>query len=138
MDKNKIKYFRERLLEEKENALNTLKMMEDHHPTDESIREYMQELSFYDNNPSDYSAELTMATMQANLENHQRYRVTQIDEALEKTRDGTYGTCQVCGTDVSEERLELVPETDICTRCAKNRLEPHKSDTDRPVEEEIW
>lgn len=137
MDKNKIEYFKERLLKEKDNAMNILKMMEEHHPTDESMKEYIQEFSFYDNHPADIGSELSVTTMQANLENHQRYRITEIDKALEKIEDGTYGDCQICGAVVPEERLELMPEANICIECAQNKSDAYKSDTDRPVEEDV-
>ncbi|MDI9476519.1 MAG: TraR/DksA C4-type zinc finger protein [Natronincolaceae bacterium] len=137
MDKEKIEYFKKKLLKEKEDALNVLKIMEERHPTDQSLKEYIQELSFYDNHPADIATELTTATMQANLENHQRYRITEIDRALEKIEDGTYGSCQICGADVLEERLELMPEANICINCARDKLDAYKSDTDRPAEEDV-
>jgi len=137
LDKNKMKYFKNRLLEEKNSTMSTLKMMEDHQPTDGSMREYTEELSAYDNHPADLGTEMFMMTMQAALENHERYRITEIDRALEKIDDGTYGSCQLCGTDVPEERLEIMPEANICMECAKGKLEAHKLSTDRPVEEEV-
>lgn len=137
LDKNKIEYFKNKLLKEKRNVMNILKTMEEHHPTDLSLKEYMGELSFYDNHPADCASELFIMTMQANLENHERYRITEIDRALEKIKDGTYGNCQLCGAHISEERLELIPEANICIECAKDKLESHKSDTDRPAEEDV-
>jgi len=137
LDKDKIEHYKEKLLKEKEDAMNILRTMEERHPTKESMKEYIQELSFYDNHPADIGTELSMAAMQANLENHQRYRITEIDRALEKIENGTYGSCQICGADVSEERLELMPEANICIECAKSKLEAYKLDTDRPAEEDV-
>ena len=137
MDKDKIEHFKNKLLKEKEDAMKILRMMEERHPTDKSMKEYIQELSFYDNHPADIGTELFTATMQANLENHQRYRITEIDKALEKIEDGTYGSCQICGDEVSEERLELMPEANICIKCAQNKFDAYKSDRDRPVEEDV-
>lgn len=95
--------------------------MEEHHPTDLSLKEYTGELSFYDNHPADHSSELFTMTMQTDLENHQRYRIAEIDKALERIEDGTYGNCQFCGASIPEERLELMPEVSICIKCADDR-----------------
>lgn len=132
-----MEYFKRKLLEERENAVNTLKMMEKNHPKSESLREYTQELSFYDNHPADHGSELFIMTMQANLENHQRYRIVEIDRALENIEEGIYGKCLLCGVGVPEDRLELMPEANVCIKCAEGKLEAYKLDKDRPVEEDI-
>lgn len=137
LDRNKLEYFKKKLLEEKANVLNTLKRMEEHQPNDASMREYTEELSAYDNHPADLGTEMFMTAMQANLENHNRYRITEIDRALEKIEEGTYGKCQLCGSEVAEERLEIMPEANICMKCAEEKLEAHKLSDDRPVEEEL-
>ncbi|QGX97736.1 TraR/DksA family transcriptional regulator [Roseovarius faecimaris] len=41
-----------------------------------------------------------------------------IDAALERIEAGTYGECQKCGEDISEERLDLLPDTPFCKNCA--------------------
>ncbi len=122
MDKNKIEHFKNRLLKEKKNVMNILKTMKEHQPTGLSLKEYTGELSFYDNHPADYGSELFITTMQTNLGDHQRYRIAEIDKALEKIEDGTYGSCQLCGANIPEERLKLMPEVSICIKCAEDRL----------------
>lgn len=37
-----------------------------------------------------------------------------IEKALARMDDGTYGTCEVCGTDIGEARLEVMPSTRVC------------------------
>ncbi len=41
----------------------------------------------------------------------------QLDEALERIENGTYGICRVCGKEIGHERLEAVPTTTICYDC---------------------
>ncbi len=38
----------------------------------------------------------------------------EIDEALWRIEDGTYGTCAVCGAVIPEERLDAVPYAVLC------------------------
>ena len=41
----------------------------------------------------------------------------QIDEALNRVDDGTYGTCANCGVVMSDKRLAAVPWTPYCVDC---------------------
>jgi RNA polymerase-binding transcription factor len=42
-----------------------------------------------------------------------------IHEALDRIRDGTYGTCVTCGRTIPRERLDLLPYADECSACAE-------------------
>ena len=37
-----------------------------------------------------------------------------IEKALQRMDDGTYGTCEVCGNEIGEARLEVMPATRVC------------------------
>ena len=41
----------------------------------------------------------------------------QIDEALLRLEDGTYGICEDCGREISEDRLQAVPFAQRCIQC---------------------
>ena len=45
-------------------------------------------------------------------------RVDELDRALARIEDGTYGRCVVCDGPIGIERLEALPGTDTCIRCA--------------------
>lgn len=40
-----------------------------------------------------------------------------INEALEKIKEGTYGKCAQCGKDIPAERLEIRPTSIYCIDC---------------------
>lgn len=44
-----------------------------------------------------------------------------VERALEKVFDGTYGSCDVCGTDILEARLEAAPDSVLCIEHARSR-----------------
>ena len=49
-------------------------------------------------------------------------RIREIDEALERVADGTYGFCAGCGSTIPLERLRALPTTPECIECsAKSR-----------------
>jgi DnaK suppressor protein len=47
-----------------------------------------------------------------------RSRLLQIDQALARLDDGTYGACEVCGEPIGEERLDALPGAARCIRCS--------------------
>ena len=44
--------------------------------------------------------------------------LVQIGKARAALAAGTYGTCEVCGTDISEGRMEARPASTRCVHCA--------------------
>lgn len=44
-----------------------------------------------------------------------------IDEALGKLDEGTYGRCEDCGEEISEERLKILPFATYCRDCQEKR-----------------
>lgn len=41
----------------------------------------------------------------------------EIDTALEKLKEGTYGVCELCGKPVGLKRLKVVPSARLCIKC---------------------
>ncbi len=44
--------------------------------------------------------------------------IRRIRAALARMRDGEYGYCAKCGEAISEERLDVLPDTPFCKTCA--------------------
>ena len=44
--------------------------------------------------------------------------ITQIRAALKRIEDGSYGDCVRCGEPIAEARLDALPWTPLCRRCA--------------------
>lgn len=44
--------------------------------------------------------------------------IKNIDSALIKVEDGTYGTCDSCGEAIGDARLEALPASTLCIGCA--------------------
>jgi len=45
------------------------------------------------------------------------YMLTEIESAIARLEDGSYGTCLLCGETVEWKRLEAVPSTKQCLPC---------------------
>ena len=47
-----------------------------------------------------------------------RHHLEEVDAALSRVRQGTYGVCEVCGEPIGAERLAARPTARTCIRCA--------------------
>ncbi len=45
-------------------------------------------------------------------------KVKEIKRALDRLAKGDYGVCEICGKPIEEARLELLPYTTLCSKCA--------------------
>lgn len=55
------------------------------------------------------------------LEKQLYEQLADIEHALRKIKDGTYGLCDSCGKPIAENRLEALPQASLCIECkAKN------------------
>ena len=46
-------------------------------------------------------------------------RLTHIESALRKIEEGTYGKCEECNKEISEDVLKTAPESKLCKECKK-------------------
>lgn len=73
----------------------------------------------YDIASSERERELTLM-----LGDRDREKLSEIDEALERINDNTYGICEECGEPIAEDRLRALPFTRVCVECqSKNERE---------------
>lgn len=74
-----------------------------------------------ENNYRDHMADQGSATfsreLDQSLEEQARETLAQIERALERMDAGTYGACTRCTTAIPAERLEAMPEAELCLTC---------------------
>jgi len=51
------------------------------------------------------------------LNENERLRLQEVDEALDRIATGTYGICEECGGPISLKRLEVRPVAKYCVPC---------------------
>ncbi|WP_433799189.1 TraR/DksA family transcriptional regulator [Actinomycetospora sp. CA-084318] len=64
--------------------------------------------------PGDYGTEVEEFMDAEAMEDLTARQVTEIDEALARIDDGSWGRCVVCGRDIDAERLEARPQAERC------------------------
>jgi len=55
------------------------------------------------------------------LSDRERSKVKNIDDALERLEEGSYGVCDACGLEIAEERLTAMPFTRLCRDCQQDQ-----------------
>lgn len=53
-----------------------------------------------------------------------REKLTQMDKALSRLEDGSFGICEDCGRKIEEARLLVAPYAPCCVRCQEQRELP--------------
>jgi DnaK suppressor protein len=53
------------------------------------------------------------------IDEEAKQTVQLIDAALARIKDGSYGTCAICGEEIPEKRLAALPYATTCMNCAE-------------------
>jgi DnaK suppressor protein len=69
-----------------------------------------------DQHIADHASEILEREMDWTLEENAEHILGEIEQALARLDDGTYGKCAVCGEAIPEERLDAVPYATLCVR----------------------
>ena len=116
MDKERLEYFKDLLTKRREGlvaeASQTIVEMSD------------DEETFPD--PTDRASLETDRNFLLRIRDRERKLIMKIDEALERIEDSTFGICELCGDDISEERLKARPVTTLCIDCKTDSEEKEK------------
>jgi len=59
------------------------------------------------------------------IEDHESERLFEVDDALRRMGDGTYGVCELCGEQIPLKRLVAVPVAKLCIDCQGDAERQH-------------
>jgi len=117
LTKPQLKQFRQALLVERAKFAGEIKSIAQE--TSKSPREASGDLSGYTVHMADMSADTYEREVSMGLVSSEQEVLYQIDEALKRMDEGTYGTCQQCNKLISLSRLKAVPYTALCITCQR-------------------
>jgi RNA polymerase-binding transcription factor DksA len=80
----------------------------------ETETETISELSSFDQHQGDIGTETFEREKDFSLLEQLEAEIGDLDAALRKIDDGTYGMCEICGKQIEPERLEAMPGTRTC------------------------
>ncbi len=116
LDKKTIQRFKKILLKEREQIVGELRQ------TFESSQEMGQDgiQDIGDEAANIYNKQLLLS-----LNENERMMLREVDEALDRIENGTYGICEECGGPIGLKRLMVKPVAKYCVPC-KTKLEKGK------------
>ena len=117
MTKQQLKQFRQLLLQERAKFAGEIKAIA--RETSKNPREASGDLSAYTVHMADLSSDTYERELAMNIVSSEQEVLYQIDDALKRFDDGTYGSCQQCAKPISMSRLKAVPYTSLCISCQR-------------------
>ena len=82
--------------------------------TSESEDDSLGELSSVDQHQADVGTETFNRERDLSILERVQAELADVEHALQRLDDGTYGSCEACGQPIDENRLEAVPAARFC------------------------
>jgi len=107
---------KQRLDEERVRLEETKATFDDEHLRDESEDDSISELSSNDQHPADIGSETFEREKDLSILEQVEAELADVEHALRRLEDGTYGICEACGQPIDEARLEALPAARFCLK----------------------
>ncbi|MDO8488769.1 MAG: TraR/DksA family transcriptional regulator [Candidatus Omnitrophota bacterium] len=118
--KQDLKDFKKIVLKRKEEVLDDLK-----HISDDTLRKSQKEasgdISGYTYHMADVATDNYDREFSLGLASNERKSLYELDDALKRIEDGTFGICDDCKGVITKIRLKAVPSAHLCIKCQKKR-----------------
>jgi RNA polymerase-binding protein DksA len=111
-----VEHFRELLLDERRRVSEAIEFLHEENPG--SIEDETQETRI-DQHLADSATVTVDRELDYSLEEHSTYVLKEIEAALQRIEEGTFGSCARCGKPIGEERLEARPWATLCIECKR-------------------
>jgi RNA polymerase-binding transcription factor DksA len=105
---------RDRLGDEQERLAAMRSQYESEHLTTESESDSVSELSAHAQHQADLGTETFNRERDLSILEHIEAELSDVEHALHRLDDGTYGSCEACGRPISADRLEAMPAARFC------------------------
>jgi len=116
MEKEKVEFFKELLNERLEKLLSEAeKTVEDMSDDEETFPD-----------PTDRASLESDRNFLLRIRDRESKLIVKVKEALERVENDTFGICEVCGEEISEERLKARIVTTLCIDCKTEEEEKEK------------
>lgn len=113
MDRETLK---QQLLQERERLQREIAQLDAE--LSESLEDSSEE-SPYDQHMAETAGITLDREIDLTLEENARASIAQIDRALQKLENGSYGLCDKCGQPIGEARLRIAPFATLCVECKR-------------------
>jgi RNA polymerase-binding transcription factor DksA len=105
---------RQRLEDERARLAEVRSGLSEGNGLDESEGESLAELSSIDQHQADLGTETFEREKDLAILESIEAELADVEHALRRLDEGTYGICEACGRPIDEERLEAIPAARLC------------------------
>jgi RNA polymerase-binding transcription factor DksA len=105
---------RDRLQKERERLSSLIHNLAEDNGANDADATSNGELATVDQHPADAGSETFEREKDMAILGTLEEQIGEVDRALKRLDEGTYGTCEACGKPIAEERLEVVPTARYC------------------------
>jgi DnaK suppressor protein len=116
LKKEELKRFEKLLLDERMKILRELKYESDQ--IAKTQLETSGDLAAYSNHMADQGTETERREITSQIISSRRDTLFEINHALRKIGQGTYGICERCGKLIPKRRLKFLPQARLCIKCS--------------------
>ena len=120
LTKKELNEFKKIVLKRKEDVLDDIK-----HITEDTLKKSQKEasgdISGYAYHMADVATDNYDREFSLGLASNERKVIYELDDALKKIEDGTFGICEDCKSLIAKIRLKAVPGARLCVKCQEKR-----------------
>lgn len=118
--KKDLKEFKKIVLKKKEEILDELA-----HISDDTLRKSQKEasgdISGYTYHMADVATDNYDREFSLGLASNERKAIFELDDALKRIEEGSFGICDDCKGQITKVRLRVVPSARLCIKCQQKR-----------------
>ena len=119
-NKKELAEFKKILLKRKEEILDDIK-----HISDDTLKKSQKEasgdISGYTYHMADVATDNYDREFSLGLASNERKMIYELDDAIKKTQEGSFGICEDCKNLIAKNRLKAVPSARLCVKCQEKR-----------------
>ena len=119
-NKKELSEFKKIILTRKEEILDGIK-----HISDDTLKKSQKDaagdISGYTYHMADVATDTYDREFSLGLASAEREMFYELDDALKKIDDGTFGICEECKSTITKGRLKAVPYARLCVKCQEKK-----------------
>lgn len=119
MSKQELEEFRRMLLDKRREIMGSLDDMQDE--VEDENQTQQVHMSSMPTHPADIGTEAYSQDLSLHLMQRERDLLIEVDEALRRIEDGTYGVCLATGKPIGKQRLQAKPWARFCLEYARQQ-----------------
>jgi RNA polymerase-binding protein DksA len=118
--KKELGEFKKLILKKKEEILDDIK-----HISDDTLKKSQKDasgdISGYTYHMADVATDTYDREFSLGLASSDRQFLYELDDAIKRIEDGTFGVCQDCKVLIAKNRLKAVPHARLCVKCQEKK-----------------